>query len=123
MCDVALDVARQHGATEVISLTCRIGVLRQVVPELMQNAFELASEGTLLQGATLKVETDGIEVACTDCGVTRTVYEIPFECPACGSSAIRCSGGQDITLTSIEVNEGVGDGDSGSQAARREEPG
>lgn len=114
ICDIALEEAKRHRATEVLSVTCRIGVIRQVAPEFMKTAFELSAEGTLLEGAVLNIETEGIETACSECGAAQTVYEVPFECPVCGSVTIRCSGGQDITLMSIEINQGAGDGDSSS---------
>jgi hydrogenase nickel insertion protein HypA len=112
--DIALDEAQRHGAIAVGSITCRIGVMRQVVPEFLQTAFELVVEGTLLEPATLKLETEGIETACNACHAVRTVNELPFECPVCGSVAIECHGGQDITLLSMEIDTGVDDGDSRS---------
>ena len=123
ICDIALDEARRHDAREVISITCRVGVLRRVVPELMDAAFELSAEGTLLEGARLKIEVDGIEVTCGECGSAQKVEEIPFACPACGSAAIKFAGGQDIFMTSMEISQGADDGDSGTAAARRAEPG
>ena len=107
ICDIAVEEARRHGATDVVSITCRIGVMRQVVPEFLQTAFELSAEGTLLEGAVLHIEVEGIEVTCEACGGLQTVHEVPFGCPACGSVAIRCSGGQDILLMSMEINQGT----------------
>ena len=123
ICDIALEEARRHRAKGVVSITCRIGVLRQIVPEIMDTAFELSAHGTALEGTRLIVEVEGIEVACSDCGGEQTVYEIPFACPACGSGAIHCTGGEDIFLTSMEISPGDDDGDSSSPAARREEQG
>jgi hydrogenase nickel incorporation protein HypA/HybF len=112
--DIALDEARRHGAISVGAITCRIGVMRQVVPAFLQTAFELVAEGTLLEPATLKLETEGIETDCAACHAVRTVNDVPFECPACGSAAVSCHGGQDITLLSMEIDTGVDDGDSRS---------
>jgi len=114
LCEAALEEAKRHRAVGILSLTCRVGVMRQIVPEIMQTAFEVTVEGTLLEKAVLKLETDGIESTCHDCGVRKTVYELLFECPACGSTSIRCSGGQEITLVSMDVSQGEGDGDSSS---------
>jgi len=123
LCEIAIDEARQNHATEVVSITCRFGVFRQIVPEIMQTAFALSAEGTLLAGAILIFETEGIRTVCLSCGRDEVVDEVPFSCSACESTSIRCSGGQDITLVSMEINQGDGHGDSGAAAARREEPG
>jgi hydrogenase nickel incorporation protein HypA/HybF len=121
--DTALAEAKRHQAIGVVSVTCRFGVLRRIVPEIMTTAFELSVAGTLMEGATLKMETEGIQIECRDCGSTTTIDEAPFECPGCGSHAIRCSGGDDILLVSMEISQGDSDGDSRPSAARREEPG
>jgi len=114
LCEAALEEAKRHSAVGILSITCRVGVMRQIVPEIMQTAFELTSEGTLLEKAILKLETDGVESTCSDCGARETVYELLFECPVCGSTSIRCSGGKDITLVSMDISQGEGDGDSSS---------
>ncbi len=104
MRDIALEEARRHGAVTVVSVTCRVGVMRQVVPECMKTAFELSAEGTLLARAVLNIEPEGINVQCRECGAAETVYGVPFECSKCGSASIVCSGGQDITLVSMEID-------------------
>jgi hydrogenase nickel incorporation protein HypA/HybF len=116
ICDAALDEARRHGAARVRSVTCRAGVLRQLVPEMMESAFLLLSEGTPLEGARLTVEREGVVVACAACGNTGTVYEIPRGCSACLSSEVRCTGGQDIMLTAMEIDREAGDGNPGIAA-------
>lgn len=117
ICDHALKEAQRHGATRVISVTCRVGVMRQLVPGLMEAAFTLSAEGTPLEDATLVLETQAAEVTCAACGSTTLVHAVPLECPSCGSGEIRCSGGQDITLVSLEVNEEVCDEDPNTPAA------
>jgi hydrogenase nickel incorporation protein HypA/HybF len=117
ICDITLQEARQHGARRVISVTCRVGVLRQLVPDLMETAFRLCAEGTILQDTRLGLETEGVDVACMACGRTYTVHEIVFRCPGCNASEIHCRGGQEITLASMEIEQGTGDGDSDSSAA------
>ena len=117
ICDHAIREARQHGATRVLSLRCRVGVMRQLVPELMETAFTLTSEGTILEGARLDIETEGVRVVCAECGHDGVTNEIPYACPACQSGLIRCEGGQDIFLISLSLEQENGHGSSDSSAS------
>jgi hydrogenase nickel incorporation protein HypA/HybF len=117
ICEHAQREAEQHGATRVLSITCRVGVMRQLVPELMETAFSVLTEGTPMEGATLILETEGVHVACSACGMDTVIQEIPYECPACGSHRIRCRGGQDIVLMSLEAEQEERDGDQSTPAA------
>jgi len=117
ICEHAIREAEAHNATRVISLRCRVGVMRQLVPELMETAFTLTSEGTLLEGARLEIDTEGVRVVCADCGHDAVSQEIPFACPACHSELIRCEGGQDILLVSLDLEKEDGHGSADSPPA------
>lgn len=117
LCEVAREEARRHDACRVRSLTCRLGVCRQIVPELLHTAFEILADDELLRGAELIVETEPVTVDCQSCGVSTTVQELPFQCPGCGSTDIRCSGGDDISLLSMEIDKESDDGHSGSSTS------
>ncbi len=117
ICEHALREAQAHGGGRVMSITCRVGVMRQLVPELMQTAFEVSTGGTPLEGATLRLETEGVQIACSACGRTTVIEEIPYACPACDSHEIHCRGGQDIILLSLEVEQEERDGDTDTPAA------
>jgi hydrogenase nickel incorporation protein HypA/HybF len=91
--------------------------MRQLVPELMETAFTLTSEGTILEGARLDIETEGVRVVCAECGHDGVTNEIPFACPACRSGLIRCEGGRDIFLISLSLEQENGHGSSDSSAS------
>jgi len=114
ICEHAIREAEAHSANRVLSLRCRVGIMRQLVPELMETAFTLTSEGTILQGARLELEMEGVRVRCEDCGHDAVTDEIPFACPACHSGFIRCEGGQDILLVSLDLEREDGHGSADS---------
>ena len=53
---LALDQARQAGASRVHTIRLRIGALSGVVPDALEFAFEALVPGTLAEGAKLAVE-------------------------------------------------------------------
>ncbi len=103
MRDIALEHARAHGAVRVSKVVCRIGAMRQVVPELMHTAFEAVCSGTLAEGAELDIEIEPVHVTCNACGREAVCETVTYECPHCEAYEIRLEGGTDMLLTSISL--------------------
>ena len=109
MLEIAEAEARRHGATKITRIDCRIGCLRQADTALLSEAFELARIGTAAAEASLAVATVGMKLDCSACGGHADLDGWQFECPSCGSTDIQLSGGDDIELTSLELE--IPDGD------------
>ena len=107
--EVAEDEARRHGAAKITRVRCRIGCLRQAHTSLLAEAFDLAKVGTMAAEAVLTIETVGTHLGCSACGRETDLDGWAFECPDCGSRAVQLSGGDQLELTSLDLE--VGDGD------------
>jgi hydrogenase nickel incorporation protein HypA/HybF len=107
--EVAESEARRHGAARITCIRCRIGCLRQAHASLLAEAFDLAKVGTLAGDAALTVETAGMRLGCSACGGQTDLDGWAFECPDCGSRAVELSGGDQLELTSLDLE--VSDGD------------
>jgi len=101
--EVADVEAKRHGATKIKRIICRIGVLRQVDRTTLSEAFEIARAGTAAGAASLEVTTVGMNLTCSACYFEDELPTWQFECPECGSSKIKLSGGDEIELTSMEL--------------------
>lgn len=101
--EAARGEAESRGSTRIVKLRCRVGVARQVIPDMLRDAFEIAREGTPASDAALEVETVGMNLSCRSCGETRRLDTWAFECPACGSSDVALSGGDELELCAIEL--------------------
>ncbi len=95
--------AGRVGALRVVAIDCRIGELRQVDDLLLSEAFSLASEGTACRGASLRLEKVPLKAACATCGREFPVRNWEWMCPACGTEGRLLGGGDELELTSIEV--------------------
>ena len=82
----------------------------------MKFSFEIASEGTLAEGAELIIEEQKGQIDCQECKYSGPVQEQKkevdhfvvdltniFECPKCHSNKTKISGGRDIYVNNIEV--------------------
>ena len=95
------DEAEAHQMKKVETVELHIGFLRQVVPEMMQEAFREAAAGTIAEGATLTVREIPAEAQCVLC---QKIFEPDldcFLCPSCGKAEVKVLKGNEILLMSI----------------------
>ncbi len=112
MLKIALESAGANRAIRVTKVCCRIGAMRQVVPSLLQTAFEACCMETIAEGAKLSIEIAPITVTCDDCGAGREMDTLQYQCPACDSARISLEGGTAMEITSIDIDQEDDDGHS-----------
>jgi hydrogenase nickel incorporation protein HypA/HybF len=87
---------------QVLSVRVEVGLLSGVVPDAMLFAFDLATAGTPLEGATLEiVETPG-RITCRSCGIESPTPDLLLLCP-CGSADVEVVGGRELRVLSAEL--------------------
>jgi hydrogenase nickel incorporation protein HypA/HybF len=69
----------------------------------MTFCFELATEGTAADGATLVVDLRPGEARCRTCNTSFQLYDLILLCP-CGSADIDVVAGRDMKILSMEVS-------------------
>jgi len=100
---MAAEHAARAGARHVTRLHCRIGAMRQIEPELIEEAFEVARNGTMCQGARLCIEKVPMTARCGTCQRTYAVEDWNWNCPECGAEGEPLEGGDELELAYIEA--------------------
>jgi|SRR6185437_5188606 len=102
--DGVTEEAERCGAARVNSVHLRLGALSGVVKEALLFAYDLACEGTLLEGSQLIVEPSPVLIHCSRCDADR-VLESPqgFCCPVCGTPSVDVLQGREIEVMAMEV--------------------
>jgi hydrogenase nickel incorporation protein HypA/HybF len=102
--DGVTEEAELRGARGVSAVHLRLGALSGVMKPALLFAYDLACEGTLLQGSQLIVEESPMVVHCSTCDADRAV-ESPqsFHCPVCGADAANISRDQEIRVVAMEL--------------------
>ena len=103
----AQTIARKEHGHKISSVSVSIGVLAGVDYDALEFAFPLAVEDTMLNGATLNIEKELLKIKCSDCSKENTAHELSFKCPGCGSTMVEVSGGRDIRITAVEIEDNV----------------
>ena len=104
--EAVVDIAVRHAEgrpVEVVEL--KVGHLRQVVPSALEFAFELVAEGTVLQGAELRMETVPATGLCRTCGAQTPLPDFPLCCRHCGGFDVEVTSGEELLVDSLELKE------------------
>ena len=107
------NAARAAGAVKVGKVFLKIGRLSGVVIDSLKFAFDIAAEGTLLEGAKLEIEDVLIKVRCEPCRHEFTLNGTPvFRCPLCSQPTPNIIAGRELDIISVELEEAIENGKS-----------
>ena len=87
------------------TVTCvhlEIGALSGVVADSIRFCFDLATEGTGLEGATLEITEPPARCLCRSCG-TEFRPDPPIVLCPCGSADVAVLGGEELKSLSVQV--------------------
>jgi hydrogenase nickel incorporation protein HypA/HybF len=98
--------ARRADAQSVDCVHLRLGVMSGVVKEALCFAYEIASQGTRLQGSWLEIEDVPLVVYCPACGREVALPTIQsLQCPTCGAFTADIRSGTELELVSLEIGD------------------
>ena len=104
------NIARQQRATSVKTVIIRIGPLSGVEPDLLAQAFPLASAGTVAEASKLVIENLPIRVRCQSCGAESAAKANRLVCGQCGDWRTQLLSGDEMLLASVELESNAEQG-------------
>ncbi len=111
ICQTIVDSALAHikgtdsSKVRLVKITVVMGRLRQIVPDYLHSAYELLTKGTIAEGSSLEIKLTPIVFTCDSCGQNTESDKARFRCGSCGSQRGQVSGGRELYLESLEVEE------------------
>lgn len=86
------------------SVLVKVGEVYHLVPDAVKMHFEVLTKGTPLQGVTLDLQEESMEVYCPHCKKTTFVEDHHMvACPFCYALDVTPIRGNQITVESIEL--------------------
>jgi hydrogenase nickel incorporation protein HypA/HybF len=102
----AVEAAQAAGVQRVTAVNLRLGALAGVVKEALEFGYEIATQGTLLEGSQLVIEELPVRVACADCPDSCALPSLQnLSCPHTGRPAMRVVQGREIQILSLEYED------------------
>ncbi|MDD5168990.1 MAG: hydrogenase maturation nickel metallochaperone HypA [Syntrophales bacterium] len=92
-----------HHFERVNSLKLSFGRLSCIDPGALQFAFDVQSQGTKAQGATLSFDIHPIIIRCLTCDGEAIVERYPTSCPECRGETVLMTGGTE-SLKFLEMD-------------------
>lgn len=109
ICNIAVKEAERVGASNVTAIRIKMGEYMDYVPVIIQEYFNVVSEGTPAEGAVLEIERIPAVLRCKDCHQERRMEQHRMKCPCCGSRAVELITGKEFYIDSMEVETEDGD--------------
>ncbi|HUJ09412.1 MAG TPA: hydrogenase maturation nickel metallochaperone HypA [Verrucomicrobiae bacterium] len=103
--ETVLAELRLHPGARVCMVRVRIGALRLVEPTALQFCYSTAVQDTPLAGSQLQIQQVDASARCDVCSLEFPVEESWFECPRCHSANARLLQGDELLLTSFEIEQ------------------
>jgi hydrogenase nickel incorporation protein HypA/HybF len=102
--EIACQEAAQAGAEKVGRVYLKVGAFAGVVRDALTFAFDIATEGTMLEGATLVIEDSPMVVYCAACRAEKEPPDLyRLCCPECGAPTPEVRRGRELELTALEL--------------------
>jgi hydrogenase nickel incorporation protein HypA/HybF len=101
--EIAIRHAQQAGATRITALYLVIGQLSSFIDESVQFYWDILSEDTIADKATLHFKRIPVEMVCLDCQLRFSPDDTDFACPNCSSSRVKVVAGEEFLLEAIDV--------------------
>lgn len=101
-------IATDHAqGLPVTRITLEIGCLSAVMADAIRFCFDVCTQGTVLEGATLDIIEVPGRARCQDCGA-ETPIDQPFGlCGTCDSPHLTIIAGEELNIKTLEVAECV----------------
>ena len=80
-----------------------VGSLAGVEPDALRFCFDAVARDTVAQEARLEIVEVPGSGTCLDCGSTHPSSSFTDACPACGSYAVRVTGGTGMRVKELDV--------------------
>jgi hydrogenase nickel incorporation protein HypA/HybF len=97
-------IAVAHRARRVARVAVDLGVLSNVVPDLLREAFLAFREAEpLLAGAEFEIRRIPLKVRCRVCGAETEPEGYRIRCGACGGVGVDVIRGEELLLRDVEL--------------------
>jgi len=86
----------------VRNIYLEVGILRYIVPEILETCFKNIPKNEKLNGARIVIETVPVRIICSECGFETEVTANEFICGRCSGREVEMRSGKEFNIRGIE---------------------
>jgi len=102
--ELAADEAERRGAVRIDAVHLKLGDMSGVSPESLLFSYDLACEGTPLEGSSLVIEKVPVMVYCAACSIETNPPSIQsLCCPVCETPTPQVTRGKEIEVVALKI--------------------
>jgi hydrogenase nickel incorporation protein HypA/HybF len=102
--ELAADEAERRGAVRIDAVHLKLGDMSGVSPESLLFSYDLACEGTPLEGSALVIEKVPVMVYCSACSIETNPPSIQsLCCPVCETPTPQVTRGKEIEVVALKI--------------------
>jgi hydrogenase nickel incorporation protein HypA/HybF len=103
--EMALAEAQERNC-RVEAVYLKLGGLSGVVKEALLSSYQIACDGTLLQGSRLVIDEVPVVIFCEKCDAQRPICSLQlFCCPQCGTPSGDIVQGKELEVVALETSD------------------
>jgi len=101
--EIATEHARKHQAKKIKRISLVVGEKSGFLGESIQMYFDIASQGSLAEGAKLEIHTVKAKLRCPACEELFERKPYSFACPKCGQDGHPTEIGKEFYIKDLEI--------------------
>jgi hydrogenase nickel incorporation protein HypA/HybF len=107
--DTVIESLAAYPGSRVLEVRLRVGALASVVVDSLEFCWDIATEGTALEGSKLVVKTVPVLLHCARCDADVELEGLQsFRCPRCDEPSSELRQGRELEIDSIEIDDETG---------------
>jgi hydrogenase nickel incorporation protein HypA/HybF len=104
--EMAEEESERRGGIAIEAVHLQLGALSGVVKDALLSCYDLACEGTRLEGSRLVIEEVPVIVYCPACDKKSPLTSLQsFRCPQCGAFTNDVVQGRELQVAALEIRQ------------------
>ncbi|MGD1821867.1 MAG: hydrogenase maturation nickel metallochaperone HypA [Pleomorphochaeta sp.] len=101
--DMVESAMRENNINKIDTVVIQVGQLSSIVPRFMYEYYPNATDGSMLEGSSLKIEMIPGNGLCHHCNKVFNVVKSKGKCPICQADDWEMLSGQEFMLKEIRI--------------------
>ena len=97
-----VEIGARENLENISLVSIKVGVLRQVIKETLEEAFKIQSMGTPAEETELEIVNVPLRLRCSACGAEEDGRDFISACSSCGSREFKIVSGKELYIDYVK---------------------